>query len=156
MKRGFSLLVAIFTIVLLSLVASYIFYASSTVAKIGNLQYQKEQAMLLARSYTEYAILAIQGHDRDATTNCVETISANIGSNPNNGNGYRVRVVINYIGNSKYLTHCNNILAELDDNNSPDTLMALIDVYVEYKDLLHFDRTNAPWITFHKRSLQKI
>ncbi len=156
MKKGFSLLVAIFTIILLSLVASYIFYASSTVSKVGNLQYQKEQAMLLARSYTEYAILAIQGHNRDNSGNCVESINANLGPNPTIGEGYRVIVKIYYIGNDKYLKNCTNIVAKLNDSNSADTLMALIDVYVKYKDLLHPNKAAAPWITYHKRSLQKI
>jgi len=155
MKKGFSLLVAIFTIILLSLVASYIFYLTSTVTKVGNLQYKKEQAMLLARSYTEYAILAIQGHDRNTTGNCLEEIKANIGDSLN-GNGFNVLVKINYIGNEKYVNMCTNVIAKLDDNNSEDTLSALIDVYVRYKESFYLDKTVAPWVTYHKRSLQKI
>jgi hypothetical protein len=155
MKKGFSLLVAIFTILLLSLVAAYIFYTSATVNKVGTLQYQKEQAMLLARSYTEYAVLAIQGHDREATNNCVEEIKANIGDDPLNGLGYRVIVKINYIGNEKYVKNCSNTIVSLD-NNSEDTFMAIIDVYVQYKNLLHPNKASALWITYHKRSLQKI
>jgi len=62
MRKGFSLLVAIFTIVLISLVASYIFYASSSINREGELQYQREQAILLARSYTEYAVMAVNAN----------------------------------------------------------------------------------------------
>ncbi len=157
MKKGFSLLVAIFTIILLSFVASYIFYASSTVTKVGNLQYQQEQAALLARSYTEYAILAVQGHNRDTSGNCINKIEANvIGNDPDNGKGFKVEVDIYYIGNNKYVQNCNNVLASLNDNSSEDTLDIIVDVYVKYKNILHPNKANAPWITYHKRSLQQI
>jgi hypothetical protein len=153
-KRAFSLLIAIFTILLLSLVATYIFYASSIVSKSGGLQYQREQSIILARSYTEYAVMAIEANKR--TTNCTKEIKANIG-NPNSGNGYRILVKISYIGNKKYIDSCPNTIAKLN-NLDPDTLTAIIDVYVSYKDLNHPDITNAntPWQTYHRRSIQKI
>ncbi len=159
-KRGFSLLVAIFVIVLLSLVASYIYYTNSSITKEGTLQYQKAQAKILARSYTEYAILAISGHDRDKNKNCLREIKADIG-NPAQGQGYRVYVKISYIGSSKYLQYCKSqdIVASLND--SQDALFAIIDVYVKYRNSLNFDFTNSysniiHWQTYHKRSIQKI
>jgi len=154
LKRGFSLLVAIFTILILSLVAIYIFYASSIIAKSGGLQYKKEQAIILARSYTEYAVMAIEGNSR--TTNCTQEINADIGS-PDSGQGYRVKVLISYIGNQKYINTCPNNIAVLNDTD-PDTLSAIIDVYVKYKDSQHPDinNTNTPWQTYHRRSIQKI
>jgi hypothetical protein len=153
-REAFSLLIAIFTILLLSLVASYIFYASSIVSKSGGLQYQREQSIILARSYTEYAVMALQANKRDTT--CTKEIRANIG-NPNSGNGYKILVKISYIGNKKYLTKCTNAIAKLN-NSDPDTLSAIIDVYVMYKDALHPDKSNpnTPWQTYHRRSIQKI
>ena len=160
-KRGFSLLVAIFVIVMLSLVAAYIFYAATHIAKEGQIQYQREQAILLARSYTEYAVMAIEGHDRDATNNCLTKIDANIGT-PHNGQGYKIEVRIRYIGNNKYINMCNSsdIVANLSDTKE-DTLFAIIDVYVKYKDILHRNigtvyESYIPWQTYHKRSIQKI
>jgi len=157
LRGGFSMLVAIFTIVLLSLVASYIFYASSSITKEGNLQYQKEQAMILARSYTEYAVMAVSANDR--TNKCIDTIKTDIG-NPNKGNGYKVIVKIAYIGNKKYIKNCKNIVTKLDDSDI-DTLSIIVDVYVKYRDILNPTYNTKkeiyiPWQTYHKRSLQKI
>ena len=165
-RRAFSMLVAIFVIMILSLVASYIFYANSTTAKVGQLQYQREQAMLLARSYTEYAVLAIQGHNRVVNNNCVNEIDTDIGANPAQGQGFRVIVKISYIGNQKYIQYCGAKTAQLadpditDPTKPEDTLMAIVDVYVKYKDIQHQGLNNAgnniPWHTYHRRSLQKI
>jgi len=160
-KKAFSLLVAIFVIMLISIVASYIFYTSSTVAKTGSIQYQREQAAIYARSYTEYAILAISGNNRNSGQ-CITTINANIG-NPNIGQGYKIVVKISYIGNNKYINSCNtnNIIANLNDTTDEDTLFAIIDVYVSYKDIMHRSintqwQNYIPWQTYHKRSIQKI
>ena len=159
-RKGFSLLVAIFTIVLVSLVAAYIFYVSSATAKEGTIQYQKEQAELLARSYTEYAVMAISANNRDGANICIDNISATIGSNPAQGQGYRVRVVITYIGNERYVNRCSYVAAQLN-NSDVDTLSAIIDVYVEYRDISHPSLFNGyinyvPWQRYHKRSIQKI
>ena len=156
-RKGFSLLVAIFVILMLSLVASYIYYASSTIAKVGSTQYQKDQAELYARSYTEYAIMAIDSYNRSANNNCITQINQNIG-NPDSGQGFKVKVLISYIGNNKYLPTSCPVTARLPDPSNPnnDTLMAIIDVYVSYKDSQHMDIASSPWITYHKRSLQKL
>ena len=160
MRKGFSLLVAIFTIVLVSLVASYIFYVSSSTAKEGEIQYKKEQAMLLARSYTEYAVMAISANDRDGSGVCIDNINATIGTNPTQGQGYRVRVIITYIGNERYVDKCTYVAAKLS-NSDVDTLSAIIDVYVEYREITHPSLFNGninlvPWQRYHRRSIQKI
>jgi len=152
LKNGFSLLVAIFTILLLSLISSYIFYASSSIAKEGGIQYQQEQARLLARSYTEYAVLAISGNNRNTT--CIDEIEADIGS-PITGQGYKIKINITYIGNNKYTSTCSHKAFTLADTDE-DTLSVILDVYVKYKDSLHPFILNAPWQVYHKRSLQKI
>jgi len=159
-RRGFSLLIAIFTIMLISLVAAYIFYASSATAKEGGLQYKKEQAQLLARSYTEYAVMAISANNRDGSKICINTITANVGPNPSLGQGYRVRVEITYIGNSRYVSKCTRVAATLS-NSDVDTLSTIIDVYVEYKDIQNLnyssrDNSIVPWKKYHRRSIQKI
>jgi len=161
-RKGFSLLVAIFTIVLVSVVASYIFYASSSISKEGSLEYQQEQARLLARSYTEYAVLAITGNDR-STGKCIRQIKADIGF-PDGGQGYKVEVDVTYIANHKYIDSCPSAdtpkAVTLSDNGT-DTVTVILDVYVKYTDATHpgLDINNPdqiPWHTYHKRSLQKI
>ena len=161
LRSGFSMLVAIFVILMLSLVATYIFYASSSIAKEGTIQYQREQAMVLARSYTEYAVLAISGNDR--SVKCLNEINANIGSDPYKGKGYVVKVYITYIGNTKYINSgdkCAKIAAELS-NTDVDTLSVILDVYVDYKDIQNPNLYNGnanlvPWQVYHRRSIQKI
>jgi len=98
--------------------------------------------------------MAIEGNDR--AVNCTNEIKADIG-NPDSGQGYRVKVLISYIGNQKYISSCSNYIAQLNDTD-PDTLSAIIDVYVMYKDPQHPDinNTNTPWQSYHKRSIQKI
>jgi len=150
-RNGFSMMVAIFTIVIMSMVASYIFYASSSISKEGIIQYKREQAMLLARSYTEYAVMAISANDRNV--NCLNTITATaLGNNPNIGNGYQITVEITYIGNQKYINNCARKATVLNDSDI-DTLSVILDVYVRYKDNAN---QNEPWQTYHRRSLQKI
>ena len=152
-KKGFSLLVAIFVIVLLSVVSAYIFYASSSIVKEGQIQYQDEQARLLARSYTEYAVLAISANDR--SINCIDKIKADIG-NPDIGKGYKIEVDITYIGNVGYnIGSCSHKAAILS-NSDEDTLSVILDVYVKYKDPIHPNVNSEPWIVYHRRSIQKI
>jgi len=159
-RKAFSLLLAIFTIVLLSVVASYIFYASSSIAKEGAIQYQHEQAEILARSYTEYAVYAITNNDKTSTTSCIDDINATVGTDPDRGVGYKIEVDITYIGNQKYINNCTHKAAVLS-NSDEDSLSVILDVYVKYRELAHpgLNATNVdniPWQVYHKRSLQKI
>jgi len=160
-RDGFSMLVAIFVIMMLSLVASYIFFASNSTTKTGTIQYQAEQAKLYARSFTEYAILAATGNDRNNTNQCISTINSTIGNDPALGQGYQIRVDLTYIGNgTNYnLTNCANVAA---NNVSTDSLSIIVDVYVQYKDYQQVsaakpaDQPNVPWTTYHRRSIQKL
>ncbi len=159
-RSGFSMIMAIFVILLLSLVASYIFYASTSIAKEGTIQFQNEQARLLARSYTEYAILAISGNDKENSGTCLNEINADIGSDPTVGRGYRVHVELTYIGNERYVKNCNHVAAKLN-NSDIDALSVIIDVYVKYKDIQQPSLYNGnikyvPWQVYHRRSIQKI
>ncbi len=163
-RDGFSMLVAIFVIVMLSLVASYIFFASNTTTKTGTIQYQAEQAKLYARSFTEYAILAASGNgDRNTSAaKCISTINSTIGTDPaTTGQGYQITVHLTYIGNNRYIGSCANKAAELS-NNDIDTLSVIVDVYVRYKDYQQVavaapaNKAKVPWITYHRRSIQKL
>jgi len=169
LRRAFSMMVAIFTILILSVVATYIFYSSASIVKEGEIQYKREQAMLLARSYTEYAVMAIMGNgDRSTAAKCLTEINAIIGKDANSvdiGLGYKIKVVITYIGNKKYIQNCSRVAAILNDPPAdPDTLSAIIDVYVQYRDYKNDklysgtadEKQRVPWQTYHRRSIQKI
>ncbi len=76
MKRGFSLLTAIIFVVVLATLAALALSMSTQSVKETNDVYLKAQAELLAKSATEYAIMAITAHERNATNGCLNEIHA--------------------------------------------------------------------------------
>ena len=58
-KKAFSMVTAVFVIFIMSSVTMLIMNVTNKTVKATTKQYQKEQAQLLARSYTELAILYI-------------------------------------------------------------------------------------------------
>ena len=151
MRNAFSMITAIFVIVLMATVAIFVLSLSGKIVKSTTAQYQHEQALLYAKSYTEYAILAITGNNR--TTSCLKKINGSIGINPAQGKGYRVRTYIAYIGLPSEINSCpgtRKLSLNVTTSNTP--LTAIIDVYVYYKDP---DNT-AHWRTVHRRTVQKI
>lgn len=153
-RKAFSLLTSIVVIVLMATVAILILNMSSKLVKETTAQYQNEQAALYANSYTEYAILAVTGNDR--SVNCLSTINSTIGA-PTTGNGYRIRTHIAYIGTAAEIGSCattRKLSEAVTTLSTPLTI--IVDAYVDYKEPDHHDSANAPWITYHKRTVQKI
>jgi hypothetical protein len=189
MRRAFSMITAIFLIVLMAGLLALVSSLSGKIVKTTTAQYRKEQAALLAKSYTEYAILAIQGH-HFANNRCLRTITAGINSlnaNANagaigRGEGYQVEVKVQYIGINNAVAMNPAIVcpatgisvfdhSSVGDQNNGNNLQnlndlyATIDVYVMYHDMLVVDtilanggavNNQTPWITFHRRTLQKL
>ncbi|HFD14501.1 MAG TPA: type II secretion system protein [Epsilonproteobacteria bacterium] len=189
MRKAFSMVTAIFLIIMMSTLAVLVFNLSGKMVKSTSLQYRHAQAAFLARSYTELAVLAVINHERNATTRCVQTISGVVnGVIPNGpvtgnsltGTGYDVNTYIYYLGNNLNQANISNtywpnrlmpIVTDYNTTNPPlaDSVAGIIvDVYVRYKDPAVVDAyTEAhggatptalqiPWITYHRRSLQKI
>lgn len=185
-REAFSMITAIFLIVIMAALLALVSSLSGKVTKETTNQYRKEQAALLAQSYTEYAILAIQGHQLFNNT-CLRTINALTNLNGtatqariNNGEGYRVEVKIQYIGlnNDPALINCPPTGPSATNHSSVGdqtveagiatnsyNLYATIDVYVMYHDMnLVEDRltngaaidNNTIWRTYHKRTVQKL
>ena len=152
-KNAFAMITAIFVIVLLGTVAAFVFNLSGKMVKSTTVQYQREQAMLLARSYTEYAILAAMSNDR-INDNCLYTITGSVGNNPTQGEGYRIRVHLKYIGTATALPGVCGGRVLSSTVSTPNTpLSIIVDAYVDYKDP---DNPSGSWLTYHKRTLQKI
>ena len=152
MRSAFSMLMAIFVIMLMATVGVFVMSLSGKTVKATIAQYQHEQAELYAKSYTEYAILAVTGKDR--SIDCVETISGTIGTPTTTGNGYRIRTHIAYIGSASEIGNCAGTRKLSTNVTTPSTpLTIIIDAYVDYKDP---DNTSGPWFTVHRRSVQKI
>ena len=150
-RKAFSMLTAIFVIVIMASVGAMVMSLSGKMVKETTSQFQREQSMLLAKSYTEYAIMAVMANDRSATGNCLTTINGNF-------NTYAITVNIAYIGNDgttpgsdDTLQLCggaNAIASVVVTPQSP--LNIIVDTYVSYPD------DNDQNITYHRRSLQKI
>jgi hypothetical protein len=157
-RKAFSLVTAVFLIALMASVAFYVMSLSGKIVKETTVQYKKEQAVLLAKSYTELAIMTVTANDRNATGQCITDINATVGSNDpeSSGIGYRVSTHIAYIGAESDINTCTgtSIFDYPSDGNKD--LNIIVDVYVEYKDIIQGDITSSPWITYHRRTLQKI
>jgi len=163
MRKAFSMVTAIFVIVILATIAMLVLNMAATSTYNTTTQYRNEQAALYAKSYTELAIMSVLDYDRTLNNNCVNTINGTIG-NYDDGSGYQIATTISYIGNGAALLPlppCNRVLntlriLSLPLGSVPDVI---IDVYVRYKDPEHIATSgaaNAPAITYHRRTLQKI
>ena len=161
-RKAFSMLTAIFVIVLMATVAMLVMNLSGKIVKETTAQYQKEQATLLAKSYTEYAIMAVMSNDRNAT-DCIENIDGRIGASVNTGQGYLINTRVAYIsdndatnGSSVSTCAATRILNSSGITTPESALNIIVDVYVRYRDPDHPNIASAPWVTYHRRTLQKI
>jgi len=154
---------AIFVIFIMASLTALIMNVTSKTVKTTTQQYQKEQASLLARSYTELAMLYAINYDRVSNNNCIENINATFGDA---SNLYTIKTHMQYIGNSQLLPNCGTNITPIWNVSNPvgfdSALSIVIDVYVTYKD---FDDPSALSvalggldrnITFHRRTVQKL
>jgi len=153
MRKAFSMLMAIFIIVLMATVAAFIMSLAGKMVKETTAQFQREQSMLLAKSYTEYAIMAVTANEHNSST-CLNNITGGYGDIGGGNYLYNIDVKISYIGNDLHTNCTRKLSTAVNTLKSP--LNIIVDVFVGYKDLDHPDGASAPDITYHKRSLQKI
>jgi len=181
-KKAFSMITAIFLILIMASLLALVSSLSGKVTKQTTNFYRKEQAALLAKSYTEFAILAIQGKNffGNSCLTSIDSITdlrggANAGAIAS-GNGYRVETRIQYIGLPAAInclaparslaghTSMGRQEAVANDTITPH-LYATIDVYVMYHDTDFADREAAAnnavtnrsrWRTYHRRTVQKL
>jgi len=145
MRKAFSMLTAIFIIVLMATVAAFIMSLSGKMVQETTAQFQREQSMLLAKSYTEYAIMAVTANEHNSSS-CLNNISGTYGI-------YNIDVNISYIGDANLHANCRTLSNGVTTVKSP--LNIIVDVFVSYDELDHPSGT-PPKITYHRRSLQKI
>ena len=161
MRYGFSMITAIFVILLLSSVGGFIVTLAGKTVKETTFQYRKEQSALLAKSYTELAIMGATANNATDGSNCLEEIKGTVGGDPDKGEGYSVDVRISYIGdNSKLQCTPANILSKSYDHLTDEHLYIIVDVFIKYID---FDivamgtvTDSTPRITYHRRTLQRL
>ena len=148
-RKAFSMITAIVVIVLMATVAMLIMNLSGKLVKETTAQYQREQAVLLAKSYTEYAVMAVTANDR-SPGNCLSTINGTF-------NGYSARIHIAYIGTSAVIGSCagtRKLNEAVTTTSTPLTI--IVDAYIDYDDLDNPSVSGVPNITYHRRTIQKI
>ncbi len=154
-RSGFAMLMAIFVIVVVgTLMALMISMSATSVKRTTNL-YLNEQAVLLARSATEYTLLAISGTDR--TTGCLTTINTAYDPSGSGNDLFIITVTIRYIGLSggnaaNECTMAQNFIPNAQVTADESKGSALIDVVVESDPALGIGET----IRYHRRTLQKL
>ncbi|MRI58204.1 MAG: hypothetical protein C6H99_01715 [Epsilonproteobacteria bacterium] len=143
MKKSFSLLIAIVFVLILSFLLLYtLSNLSSSVQKTSQI-YLHEQAQLLARSGTEFAIMAIQGHD--PSSSCLHSINLNYNDT------FDVNITIYYMGRG-LPAGCNTLANDIQTPESNGT--AIIDVKVSLRRAL--TNSGATPISYFRRTLQKL
>jgi len=144
MRSGFSMITAIFVIVIMASVAAFVMNLNGKIVKSTTLQFQHEQAELYAKSYTEFATMAVTGNDRNSS--CLSTINGTIGD-------YTIRTHVSYIGSNSVIGNCEGTqILSTNVTTATTPLTVIIDTYVDYKD---FDNDNQTY-TIHRRTEQKI
>jgi len=166
MRPAFSLLSAIVMMVIMASLLALVSNISGRLVKETTLQYREAQAALLAKSYTDFALFAIQKRDQNLT--CLRTITGKTGTK--NGISYQIDTKIQYIGlkvdcpETNLSVYGHYSLGNIAPSTSND-ISALIDIYVQYHDSSLIDNllskdlnatNDTPWITYHKRTLHKI
>ena len=163
-RKAFSMITAIFVILILSSVAAFILNLSGKSVNQTTDQYRKEQAILYAKSYTEFAIMSATARK------CIKTITANVDGNATEvkaGQGYRVIVNLQYIGNELAGGACDTLGGAITTLASKGAIV-LIDTYVKYRDPAHpraiagdswkstTNPTGYDGITYHRRTIQRL
>jgi type II secretory pathway pseudopilin PulG len=148
-RRGFAMIMAIFFMIIISSLLLYMLASTSESVQRTTNDYLDEQAVLMAKSATEYAILAVSGYDRAANNGCINTINARY---PNVNPIFNITTTIQYVGfgNTGFGANCNAYIPNITTEESNGTM--LIDVFVQSTAALNLDEP----IRYHRRTLQKL
>jgi len=141
MRRGLSMLAAIIFMLLIGLILGLtISMLSTNVGKTTQI-YMAEQAKLLAKSATDYAILAASAHPNSSCLNHIDFTYQN---------SFDINITISYIG-SGLPSGCNILDNNLNYEESNKTL--IVDTKVSLRPSLLQDSTP---ITYVRRTIQKL
>lgn len=153
MKKAFSLITSILTILAISGIMAIVSMLSSHLSKEVSNSYRYEQSKLLAQSYITFIPFAIKQHNF-SQNGCLKTISSLInhtdigGVNPsgaNHGEGYRVTVRLQYIGLPTSINCSVNTLSHSND------MSVIADIDVRYKDPDSTNVSNEPYKHYIQR-----
>lgn len=152
MRSGFSLITAIIFIVLVATLSMLALSLSSFSTKQTSDLFLREQAELLLQSGTEFALLAISGHEINATSGCLNQINSQYPEAEDNAL-FDINITIHYMGNGLNTAsggNCNLLSDTVDTNESNVTV--IIDTIVETTPA---NSISAEPIRLHRRTIQK-
>lgn len=146
MRKGFSLITAVLFIVLVSTISILALSFSTASTKQTSDLLLREQAELLLHSSTEFALLAISGHNI-TTNNCLMAINTQYIPTAGAAALFDINITINYLGRGLPLA-CN----ALDNNvtNDDSNITVIIDTIVSTANNI----ITEP-IRLHRRTIQK-
>lgn len=136
---------AIIILVVVAVMSALILGFSSQTIKTTSNIYLREQGRLLALSATEYALLALSGHDHKI--NCLKTI--NIDTRQANL-CFDINMSFSYIANGIDSSWCDDDFRRLSNNlqYNESNLTVIVDTVVSCNEA-------GENIRFHRRSIQK-
>lgn len=144
MRSAFSMITAIFVIVVLATIAILSLNMVASTAQSTMIQYKKEQAEIYAKSYTELAVMAVTEYGRSAQ--CVNNIAGTT------ADGYAISGTIRYIGGTGLNAACARLAGGTTVATDDSIASVVIDMDVSYTDT-----TISPNpIIFHKRTTKLI
>lgn len=147
-RRGMAMIMAIVMILVMGGIMAISMSMTSETSRRTSDVYLHEQAAVLARSATEYALLAVSGHDHAALNNCINQIDMLY---PDTANPiFDVNITLRYIGFNAYGAGCNQYIPTIQTADSNGTI--LMDITVQSDPSLHLDEP----ITYFRRTLQKM
>ncbi|MDR1285458.1 MAG: type II secretion system protein [Campylobacteraceae bacterium] len=144
MRKAFGLIMAIMFIVLVATIGALALSFSTQTNRQTLDTYLKAQAELLAYSATEYALLAISGHDIAANGNCINSITISEGE-------FTINIALQYIWNGPLPAGDCSILDGAGNIATVNShLTVLMDTIVT-----HTATETEEAIRIHRRTLQK-
>ena len=146
MRRGFSLLTAVIFLVLIATIGALALSFSTLNVKQTSDIYLREQADMLLQSATEYALLAISGHQINAANGCLNMIISEFqqAGNP----VFNIIITMNYLGNG-LPAGCNQFSATNIDTNDSNVTVVIDTIVASAAGV-----ATEP-IRLHRRTIQK-
>ena len=140
MRKGFTLIAAIFFLVVAASISTLALSIASTSARQSSEIYLREQAQLVAQAAAEYAMFEI--FRTDFSNKCLDKVDGEF------NDMFDFKVKITYFGD---IGICTPPIIIPGTNGVASTGNMIFDVFVTSKD----KKTPNP-INFHKRTLQKL
>ena len=146
-RPAIALISAIFLLVFISMITALVLGMNVQTQKSTADIYLRDQADLLAKSATEFAMLAISGHERVVNNDCVNFINSQY---PAVTPQFDINTTILYIGNG-FPANCNMLNGANAITTAESNGTVIIDVYVSATSALQLPEP----IRVHRRTIQK-